>query len=690
MNKFFTHVKNLNDHFLDVPFHVAKKGNSHYITVLSSSGYKIYDCRKLNVIFQGPLIGPSTRIGAFNDYTIIYSNNLMFYYRGILAHKSNELLDDFLVFGNYFVLTHKSTIKIMKIEIINEYKINLITIHTIERNSIVKILHPPTYVNKIVILFENTVEIYNVKKQKTVHISKFENCQNAFLTPILDIIALSCGEKIVFYNLKTDNIYFELSCSTDVKHLSFSTSQPLMLSVNKNDFWMYNLEERRVVKKYQERVHHATFLFDEDIIAITTKNSIRLMTIEDLSLKLVKIRKTLENPNIMGITSNKLLLANSHEVHLVDLYKEEQNFMFSIKNYKGADKVYTEGNKIIIYDNSNVYKLDQDNKNGVCIFESYKKNIKDVTISTCGNFGALVTQTNNIVIYNLDSKMIYSEAKKEVDVVRAYIDTFKNAIIIVYAAEIEICDQKFIRSASIKTDRILSTAYIGDFIVISHERTIVFYDVLTTKKGRQFDIEVCVSSFFISDDVSLLTVCTEESILIYDIRTTNLIEEFKNKPDAAVTSLNNEFVTILEGGVVKCFYNNTLFDDTLLLNKNLGLMPIKQRENMKTQVIETFDDLLQTSLVDSFKLLGPEKFNAIISNNLDKIDLLFSACSKLLNSQFEDTQLVLHEILKLTHKSISFDTAKSFYDQYAPKFDKLFAEYTKAVAYSKFEELSLE
>ncbi|KAM0675419.1 rRNA-processing protein utp21 [Gurleya vavrai] len=399
---------------------------NNLIALTTSHSYKLYDPAKLNIVFNGPLL-PDIKLLKFNEKYLVAMTNKKI----VLTYRS-EIVDEIVIkalgfemIGNRIFIWQEY--KIFEYEInetkneLNQYKeiFNFKYINSIEKeHKISFVLHPNTYINKIVIAYENGfLEIYNYHKNKKIYQTINLNNKITFLeqSPIIDVIAVALENKeIVMFNLKTDKILFTLKCEETIKTISFRTdNEPFMviISENKNLFY-YHLEERRCVTKL-ENILNAVFIHNEPLITITTENSIKIMKIDGFNFVNLKERKFM-NENIVkaDFYENNLIAVGNNEINSLNLMKEELNFKFSIKNYNKGEDLSIQNNKILVNSKEGVFLFDFFNKRGKKIIESFDDSIKKSVISSCGNFAAFCSE-NEINIVNLHSKLIYKKIEFE-------------------------------------------------------------------------------------------------------------------------------------------------------------------------------------------------------------------------------------------------------------------------------------
>lgn len=267
----------------EIPFAIGTLGGSFYLVTSVGRGFQIFDATNLHLLFISQKQTPSkiTTLAAHFHYVYAgYGNKIGVYKRGRLEHEiSLELaspsatVSRILVFGEYTVATSTDGyVTVFKkpadSKIATEYYTAIKSIHPQFDGDIVGLLHPPTYLNKIVVATTNNIYLINVRTAKII----FKSPDNFFgeaiscieHAPALDVIAVGTATGGVFlYNLRTATLIGERiivspkDVAARVVSLSFRTdgSQHLVAALNTGDLYFYDLEQR--TKVHYSRACHA-------------------------------------------------------------------------------------------------------------------------------------------------------------------------------------------------------------------------------------------------------------------------------------------------------------------------------------------------------------------------------------------------------------------------------------------------
>lgn len=119
------------------------------------------------------------------------------------------------------------------------------------------VVHPETYVNKVVVYNQQNVELWNVSTCRRIF--SFENIikKDAQITtiecsPIIDVVAVAYTDgSIAMLNLKTAKVIFELRQKNAVVSMSFSrNTRPLLATGDsKGAMIVWELNEKRILGK---------------------------------------------------------------------------------------------------------------------------------------------------------------------------------------------------------------------------------------------------------------------------------------------------------------------------------------------------------------------------------------------------------------------------------------------------------
>mmetsp|Transcript_3085 Transcript_3085/g.3669 ORF Transcript_3085/g.3669 Transcript_3085/m.3669 type:complete len:952 (-) Transcript_3085:26-2881(-) len=282
----------------DIPFAIGTLGSTFYIVTSVGRSFQIYDAATLHLLFVSQSQTPSriTTLTAHYHYVFAaYGSSIGIYKRGRLEHTltcpTNGTITKVLVFGEYLIATSsESEIFVFKkpagSKIATELYTTLKSINNSIDGDIVGLIHPPTYLNKIVVATTGHILIFNIRTGKLLYKSPdqqfMENISCIESAPVLDVIAIGTTVGSVFlYNLKKGKILGSkiVAASQDavakVVSLSFRTdgSPHIVAGLNNGDLFFYDLAKgsrvhilRNAHKEAHGGIANAKFLNGQPIV----------------------------------------------------------------------------------------------------------------------------------------------------------------------------------------------------------------------------------------------------------------------------------------------------------------------------------------------------------------------------------------------------------------------------------------
>lgn len=215
--------------------------------------------------------------------------------------------------GHTDVITHLLTIGDILISVSNDHTMRIWNykegeeIHTIELHpdfNVTAILHPLTYLNKILLGSDNgRLQLWNINTCKLIYEFKgFENnCILLFLfiynidihtlcqSPALDIVTVGLHDgNIIFLNLKTDEeivTYKQSSAVTSISFRSDESQYPLMATGSDNgEIILWNLKKQKlhytidsIHQGHYDKILNLEFLNNEPVLlSLSSDNSIKM------------------------------------------------------------------------------------------------------------------------------------------------------------------------------------------------------------------------------------------------------------------------------------------------------------------------------------------------------------------------------------------------------------------------------
>lgn len=252
----------------ETPFALGTLGSTFYVVTSVGRSFQIYDVATLHLLFVSQTQTPSkiTALAAHYHYVFAgFANRIGVYKRGRLEHTltcpSKALVNHIVTFGEFLIAGTTEgeifTFKKADTKYPKELHSSLYSINLQLHGEIVGIVHPPTYLNKIVVATNQHLFIFNVNTGKLLYQSpenQFPELISAVETaPALDIIAVGTVKGGVYlYDIKKAKIIGAriMAASEDsgakVVSLSFRTdgSPHLAAGLSNGDLFFYELEKR--------------------------------------------------------------------------------------------------------------------------------------------------------------------------------------------------------------------------------------------------------------------------------------------------------------------------------------------------------------------------------------------------------------------------------------------------------------
>ncbi|KAL4477996.1 hypothetical protein ABPG72_013404 [Tetrahymena utriculariae] len=329
------------------------------------------------------------------------------------------------------------------------------------------IIHPPTYLNKILVIGENNVELWNINSMKKIYdylnvLIKNYCDDNTILTvaepsPVLNVIAFAFSNgKIVLHDIKKDKTIVSFKINHKPLSLSFSkVDQPLLaIGDEKGSIVIWDLNEKKIFASlksvFQGSVTSINFMPNEQVFIAASgrDNAVLQFRYEEYeenkfavlrrregvidSLKQVRFANDL---HIFGCTSNQ-----ESEIRDFSMINECMSVTFSSKDQSKTKlkrkHIYTEQNaastinEILEFsfsmnranDWANVLTCHKESdkpciwssedhsiiKKDLVLYENLKSKEQNFQITTvyvtkCGNFGVLGLDNGRVIKINMQS-----------------------------------------------------------------------------------------------------------------------------------------------------------------------------------------------------------------------------------------------------------------------------------------------
>lgn len=648
---------------------IDKLGSSVIFIIAAHNSFYIYDIEKFNILLISPYIPLIEKIYFYRDVVYVISNkDILVYKRAVLFHtmhfdrqvRSINFLDCFLFVilsdGNMFIYETSNFC-------CDDTSIKCDTTYLSTLEGVKTIYHPQTYINKIVIQYNDKLVLYNFIKNKVIY--EYKNIKSNFIklaeTKVLDIIGVLYNDRIDIFNLKQDKIVFTINftqnTTSDFSDIDFSEDK--LLFVKDNCLYIYDMINKYQIC-YKNNVFNAKFI-DDTYILIITESEIFISEIINGKLNTIKY-KLINVPNIIGIefiNNKNFIIINKDAVVRYNIYNDN-NFAKILIDKNDQDELSDKcsikysvyKNNVILYKKNTLFNVDLEYKRSTTLLRNLLENI-----SLYKERALLVTEKYTLL--NIKSKLVHYKLEKKYSKVCYYED-----FIISYTdKEIFIQNITNKHSYEIYLLDITNIRVLEGFICISTKFALFFYNFNETESFRKFSIEN-ILDWDINNKI--LCVLQKRSIYIYDILSNILIDKITNEADMKYIrfSKDNFFLLVVtESDEIIMLCNkvfNTKYKEETENILNIDLLSLDNKpESANWNINEIFNIKYQTIDIDEI------------------IDDIF--CN--LESNYLKYNALLNLVLKKYYKKISKEKIKEIYEKYKIISKKYLENYIRCIKY---------
>ncbi|KAJ2835623.1 rRNA-processing protein utp21 [Coemansia sp. 'formosensis'] len=250
-----------------IPHSVQYRGQAAFITTGIGRSFHIYDSEKINLLFVGPRFDADVvSVLSIGDETFVSSGGRVIVCQrakrvGELETVSRGEISDLMQFGDYIIAISEDN----AVVIWNRVTRELFTEIEFESEAfrVTAVVHPSTYVNKIVIgSAQGTMQVWNIQTRRCLYEFKSFGSGIACLVqaPVIDVLALGLLDgRILLHNVKADAPVMQLAQEGRVTALTFRTDDvPMLATANaEGDVALWDLDSRRLLHVMQG-AHDAT------------------------------------------------------------------------------------------------------------------------------------------------------------------------------------------------------------------------------------------------------------------------------------------------------------------------------------------------------------------------------------------------------------------------------------------------
>ncbi|KAL6936823.1 hypothetical protein ACO0OL_001373 [Hanseniaspora opuntiae] len=463
-----------------------------YVTVSIGSQYIIYSLKNFNILFKSQIFknkiaqlktdmsGYVYVLLADGTFIVCFRNKIIGSYKqeNELTHKiiKFDILNDFVVF-----ITNKNHVLVCKKfkqefstatesnvpdneTVVDDFRIviqdhgNFFLADYDYNNKFLGFEHIPTYLNKILAVFENGYHIINLRTCKLIHTNLIPSGIKVFNNvPILDhmVICHKTTNHIEFINVKKDTVTKKMNLNLDgnITNMCIPAdyNNLLLITTDKGSIIIYDL----VMKKIQQELmaqHDNIISFrylstKNGFITQGNDNAIKMFIFEDNN---VVTNQSHENDSTLTVHARLYKSLQGHkeppslvrfkdsEGHFIVSASEDSLWEFSTRKLTQSTRFTNKNNKVKIpgvlnsqntsylggvpksmslnqqskwdnnllinFENSGVVKIYNTERHTLQDFlKNDKSNVCVSSISPCGNFGIVGMINGTLEVYNLQS-----------------------------------------------------------------------------------------------------------------------------------------------------------------------------------------------------------------------------------------------------------------------------------------------
>jgi U3 small nucleolar RNA-associated protein 21 len=554
-----------------VPFALQKRGNETFIATSIEKSFQIYNCDKLNIVQVGEQHAKKIRAIAMSRMLTFTASgpDIFIFSRGkkvgaLVGHFRRVYLLSIL--GDHLLsVGEDNQLKVWDFR----NRLCVSTVNLPEYHRITALLHPDTYLNKVVIGTESgELQLWNFRTNK--HIYTFEGWKSAVRSieqsPAVDVVAIGLADgRIIVHNLKLDRTLFSFKQDDEVTSLTFRTDgHPVLASSSKSGtIALWDLEKQKLITIMRDvhngRVVRAQFLANEPVMLTSgSDNSLKMWIFDqsDGSGRLLRSRVGHSAPPTkvkFYVKSSVLISAGlDRSLRMFSTVKERRSREFSqghltsrakkLKHYseedlklppiKDFDALVTrqrEWDNIVTCHQNCYYAYSWHTetfslgKHKMRSMDPTRPLVTSVCLSACGNFALVGSQTGWIDKYNIQSgfhRGCYPPLPPN-------FFTSKRA------------RKTYVRGHKGSVEGLVVDALNRMLISGSLDHTLKFWNFEDHTLIASVDVGAPINKLCLHKDSSLLAVVSDDFIIrIYDIETKSLVRRFEGHSGQLITDVS--------------------------------------------------------------------------------------------------------------------------------------------------------
>ena len=624
----------------DLPFHLHR---DNMLTVSLGKHFLTYDSEKLKIrIFSPKLAQKVNSVTSHRDLTFIACGSAISAWHKVRqkhTYTTSDAIKYITVFGDYLLgITFTCTMVLWDMQTTEIFKeIPLM-------GEALAVLHPDTYLNKVVVVYDKSIQLLNIKTTSricdypNVTASLTSKITSASLTPALDILALGLQNgTICFVNLLTDQVLFELQQSGEsVVSISFSTVENLELMATggpKGLLYLWDLETRSLKYRIevQGSIRGVCWLPKEPILIVQSTNQITQFVLDPIPRVLrqrsghvtpPKLGAFYNTTNVLSLSPDELRIHNIFNEHQSQAFSHKKlskklkaNIVnFSIKGFAAMASATTresdwcniitahKGLPVPImwsFENKRISSRNID-------IETRNSEVSSCEVTSCGNYGIVGFKNGAIEIFNMQSgfQQILLPTKHASKVIGVAVDAL-NACLITASRDGVLIMHDFETGRVLARNNLQSKikSIVMDkaswLLAVATESAVILYDIRTKTKVRSLSAQNPSSLTFSSNGRWVAAISKKSGIKVWDIPSDTCVDwmEFGNNPTSCSFS----------DGFLATTHENSLGVFLWKLKTDLYIdRPVKDPRKIKGIDIKSGTSIYSAKKVNLDKLLHSE------------------------------------------------------------------------------------
>lgn len=536
-----------------------------------------------------------------------------------------------------------------------------------------KIFHPHTYLNKILIVFEDgAADLYNLSSRRSIFEFSFGSRVTCIgQTSVIDTIGLGMADGTIrIFNLKKNRLVFDIVDyrGKPVRKIDFKDHFLMAIA---EDASIYDLNIKKEI--YKKTLAFSGVMINSSMGLVTTSDSIEIVTLSDL--KTLKSRRILNQDirSILRASETEMLLASPSKVFKMCIYRDEASTF--LKTSSPIDMVSVDTNILISGDGRLTY-IDSE-----CRLHSFL-HVKCTFVKTFRDF-CMIGKSSKILIMNLKSKRLVLKMEKK-DVMDGDLSNETFTILTLsgiftynYASELQ---YQYDFGGEIEKDNAVGIRRIGNLYFLQRSRTV---QIVSQALCREFE----GTRYSVDPTARIMATVSEQNVFLYDIVSGNVLDCLKtNKTVVDVVILDSlKFVGILDSE-----------GDVHLLSNISHFNAIRNSSAMAESIAASSIQVVKKESTFYKDLMMYKDFQCkadpdMVLKGLDESEVreLAQIIKKNASTDFFSTQHVLNKVLMLKGSLIDPDDLRAISGLVRQKFDEFEEKVLKAIGYLKLEQNKL-